>query len=126
MNEFEVDCHKKFKKEKRKFFRKCPSLEIDFDDFLTALKTDIKYNNYEVPTDNNKYFKIKGLSADVSYPAFVAKRFYCEKMGKGANSGFRLTFLYDKSEQLIYFVEFYFKGNKKLEDKQRIEKLFTH
>ena len=62
---------------------------------------DIQYNNYTVPTGNDKYFRIAGLDDCVTLPAFVAKAFYCEKMNRGMKSGFRITFIYDPSENLI-------------------------
>ena len=58
MAQIDVDYHKKFLKEKRKLARKCPSIEGDFEDFKKALMVDIKYNNYTVPTGNDKYFRI--------------------------------------------------------------------
>lgn len=124
MTQINVGYHKKFIKEKRKLSRQCRSIEGDFEDFKKALMVDIKYNNYVVPTDTEKYFRISGLEECVTLPAFVAKVFYCEKMNRGAHSGFRITFVYDPSENYIYFVQFYFKSKDEVEDKERINKLF--
>lgn len=124
MSQIEVDYHKKFLKEKRKFRSKCPSIDRDFNRFEIALKIKIQDNNYEVPVDNNHIFKISGLDKSVYLPAFVVKAFYCEKMNKGSNSGFRITFLWNPKEKSIYFVEFYFKQKKDIEDKDRINMLF--
>lgn len=79
MTQIDIGYTKKFIKEKKKLARKCPSIESDFEDFKQALKVDIKYNNYSVPTGNDKYFRISGLKEYVTLPAFVAKAFYCEK-----------------------------------------------
>ena len=124
MTKINVDYHKKFLKEKRKLTQQCRSIDEDFEDFKKALITDIKYNNYTVPTDTEKYFRIAGLDKCVTLPAFVAKVFYCEKMNRGSHSGFRITFIYDPSENLIYFVQFYFKSKNEIEDKERINRLF--
>ncbi|MDO5848837.1 MAG: hypothetical protein Q4P18_04835 [Methanobrevibacter sp.] len=124
ISDFNFDGHDKFFKEKSKFVKRCPSMEKDFERFKIALTTDIRNNDYEVPTDNNKYFKIQGLSKKVYLPVFVVKRFYCEKMNRGANSGFRITFVYNKAEKSIYFVEMYFKSKDEIEDKERINGLF--
>ncbi len=124
MSQIDTDYHKKFLKEKRKLARKCPSIDDDFKKFENALKTDITYNNYVVPTNNDKYFQIAGLNENVILPAFVSKWFYCEKINKGANSGFRITFIYDPSINLIYFIQFYHKSKVEIEDKERINKLF--
>ena len=124
MTQIDVVYDKKFIKEKKKLARKCPSIENDFEIFKKALMIDIEYNNYSVPTDNDKYYRISGLKEYVTLPAFVAKAFYCEKMNKGMKSGFRITFIYDPSETLLYFVQFYFKSKDEIEDNDRINKLF--
>ncbi len=124
MNEFEFKYHKRFNSEKHKFSNKYNSFESDFEIFQTALQVDITYNNYIVPTGTDKYSKIQGLDKKVPLPAFVAKKFRCADMNKGSNSGFRFTFLYDKPERIIYFVEIYFKGQNEIENKDRINKLF--
>ena len=124
MSQIDVDYHKKFKKEMEKFKKKCPSIQNDFEVFLQTLKTDIIYNNYTVPTNNKKYYQIAGLDKRVYLPAFVAKAFYCEKWNRGSKSGFRVTFLYDPSENFLFFVEFYFKSKNEVEDKERINRLF--
>lgn len=126
MTQIDVEYHKKFLREKRKLARKCRSIDSDFEDFKTALITDIIYHDYTVPTDTKKYFRIAGLDDCVNLPAFVAKVFYCEKMDRGAHSGFRITFIYDPSENLLYFIQFYFKSNDEVEDKERINKLFKN
>ena len=123
-NSFIFKHHPKFPKEKRKMIAKCPSLKEDFETFKNALCTDIIYNNFDVPTNNNKYFQISGLSKNVTLPVFIVKKFRCQDINKGSDSGFRLTFVYDKKERLIYFVEFYHKNKKKIEDKNRINNLF--
>lgn len=126
MTQIDVVYHKKFLKEKKDLARKCRSIEGDFEDFKTALITDIIYHDYTVPTDTKKYFRISGLDKEVTLPAFVAKVFYCEKMNRGARSGFRITFIYDPSENLLYFIQFYFKSKDEVEDKERINKLFKN
>ena len=126
MKTIDVYYDKRFLKEKKKFHNICPSIENDFKRFEIALKVQIKDNKYTVPVDNNRIFRIAGLDKTVSLPAFVVKAFYCEKMNKGSKSGFRITFLYDPSKRIIYFVEFYFKEKKKIEDKNRINKLFKN
>ena len=124
MNQIEIGYDKHFLKEKRKFNRKCPSIEEDFKLFEKALKVDLEDNDYQIPLNNKKYFKISGLDKNVTLPAFVAKTFYCKKMNKGSKSGFRITFIYDPSTRFIYFVEFYFKQKNEIEDKDRINRLF--
>lgn len=40
--------------------------------------------------------RIAGLENYVAVPAFIVKKFRCEGINKGVNSGFRITFLFDK------------------------------
>ena len=112
MNSIEVYFDKKFIKEKNKFKRICPSIESDFNRFLTSLKIQIQENDYRVPVDNENIYRISGLDRSVTLPAFIVKSFYCEKLNRGKKSGFRITFIYD------------FKKHKEIEDKNRINKLF--
>lgn len=126
MTLIKIEYDEKFIKELKKLTRKCPSLKKDFERFEKSLITDIKFNNLEVPTNNGKYFKIKGLDKSVNLPVFIAKTFYCEKMNKGAHSGFRITFVYNPTDKLIYFIQFYYKGKNEIEDKERINNLFKN
>ena len=123
-NQIEIGYDKRFLKEKRKFKRKCPSIDEDFERFEKALKVDLKDNDYKIPLDTKKYSKISGLDKNVTLPVFVAKVFYCKKMNKGSKSGFRISFIYDQDEYYIYFVEFYFKQSNEIENKERINRLF--
>ena len=119
-NQIEIVYDKRFLKEKRKFKRKCNSIDEDFERFEKALKVDLKDNNYKIPLDTKKYSKISGLDKNVTLPAFVAKVFYCKKMNKGSKSGFRISFIYDPDEYFIYFVEFYLNKIMKLKTKKEL------
>ena len=94
-NQIEIGYDKRLLKEKRKFKRKCHSIDEDFERFKKSLKVDLKDNNYKIPLDTKKYSKISVLDKNVTLPAFVAKVFYCKKMNKGSKSGFRISFIYD-------------------------------
>ncbi len=53
--------------------------------------------------ESNKFeshlcMRIAGLENYVNVPAFIIKKFRCEGINKGVNSGFRITFLFDKEE----------------------------
>ena len=109
ISDFVFNSHPKFDKEMEKFFKKCPSMKNDFERFKIALCVSIKNNDYNVPIDNKKFFKIEGLSKKVYLPAFVVKMFYCEKMNRGSNSGFRITFVYDKSKKPYIFQRYILK-----------------
>ena len=67
---------------------------------------------------------ISGLDNYVNIPAFIIKKFRCEGINRGANSGFRITFLFDKEESRFVFVEMFNKNKKNIPDKHRINGLF--
>lgn len=67
---------------------------------------------------------ISGLESYVNIPAFIIKKFRCEGINRGANSGFRITFLFDKEDSRFVFVEIFNKNKKKIPDKTRINNLF--
>jgi hypothetical protein len=84
-------------------------LKDDLKNFKIALKDDLDEKNGIIPTNNKTYFHVNRLKA--SLPVFKVKRFRCRAIKKGANSGFRIVFAYDRSLSLIYFIEFYYKTN---------------
>jgi hypothetical protein len=45
--------------------------------------------------------------------------------GRGADSGLRIVYAHFKAEERIIFIEFFFKGDKENEDRERIHRNFT-
>ncbi len=112
--------HSKFTREIKKMKKKCPLIYEDLETFKRALEIDLKNNNYQIPTNTNKYSKVQSLSTN--YEAIIFKRFRCMKFNKGAGSTpFRISFIYSPNDFLIYFAEFYFKEDKKFEDLSRLQ-----
>jgi len=99
----------KFKREFKKFRKKCKSIHSDFERFENVLEKQIHVNNGKVP--ETEYFRVSGIGKNFKCDAFIAKKFHYEKMGGGANSGFRISFIYCEPYNEIYYVEFYFKSN---------------
>ena len=121
---YAFEYHYKFKKEFNKVLKKhqCPSLKSDFKLLYDAL---IKYLQNIDKFPPHICMHIAGLDNSVSVPAFIVKRFRCEGINKGANSGFRITFLFDLDEGKFIFVEFFNKNKKDVEDKKRINEMFN-
>jgi len=118
MTEYIFQHHPKFDKDCENLFKQCRSLPEDLKNFKIALKDDLDENNGQIPTNNKTYFHVNKLKAML--PVFKVKRFRCKSIKKGANSGFRLVFAYDRSLSLIYFIEFYYKNNQHRDmDKKR-------
>ena len=55
-----------------------------------------------------------------------AKKFACKALkGRGGMSGIRIIYAYYENEDVIEFIEIYFKGDKANEDKKRIMKYYS-
>ena len=99
----------------------CPTLKEDFERLKIALVQYLEdLNRFPVNICN----RIAGLDSKVKFPAFIVKNFRCKGINKGSRSGFRITFLFSREDNLFYFVEIYNKNKKPVEDKERINELF--
>lgn len=67
---------------------------------------------------------MSGLESYVELPSFIIKKFRCEGIPRGANSGFRITFLFDTEESKFIFMEIFNKNKKPKPDKKLINNLF--
>jgi len=68
-------------------------------------------------------YQIEGLR--ITTCMIKVKKIACKAMkGRGANSGLRLVYAWFDGENRIVLVELYFKGDKEVEDRERIVKYF--
>lgn len=102
-----------FKKEFKKLAKKYPSL---YDDLETLKKTIAAS-----PTGSgSKHWNILKHDGDSKF--IMKMRMMCRSV-KG--SQFRVIYSYDGKQVGVVFIEVYFKGNKELEDRMRVEKYFA-
>lgn len=115
--------HHNFKKEFNKIFKKkqCPTVKTDFKLLYDILINQLEERNTFLP---HICMHMSGLEDYVELPGFIIKRFRCKGIPKGANSGFRITFLFDIEESKFIFVEIFNKNKKPVPDKNRINELF--
>ncbi|MFH1454055.1 MAG: hypothetical protein ABIH00_08795 [Armatimonadota bacterium] len=107
-------------KDLKKLSKKFRTLKDDIKNFI---KTQLNlYHNLKV--DNGGIFQIKDTG--INYPQiFKAKKFACKSLkGKGAASGIRIIYAYYKKDNLIEFIEIYYKSYKENEDRERIKKYY--
>ena len=74
------------------------------------------------PTPPNALVDIEGFCSE-KYKSKKVRKFTCASLkGRGSNSGIRVIFVYEKSEEFhkITFIEIYFKGEKENEDRERL------
>jgi mRNA-degrading endonuclease YafQ of YafQ-DinJ toxin-antitoxin module len=107
-----------FDRDFKKLTKKFRTLDEDLSTFIVnQLKLTHKLN-----IDNKGVVRISDLGID--YPhIYKAKKFSCKSLkGKGAASGIRVIYAHFEKEDIIEFVEIYYKGNKENEDRERILK----
>ncbi|WP_407416155.1 hypothetical protein [Methanobrevibacter sp.] len=99
---YTFEYHHKFKKEFNKIFskRQCPTAKEDFKLLYDVL---IQHLNESDKFESHICIHISGLENYVTVPAFIIKKFRCEGINRGANSGFRITFLFDKEGRAFCF-----------------------
>ena len=96
-----------FQKELKRLGKKYKSLPNDLQEFCKVVST--------VPLGNGKHFNVI-IQTEVLY--VVKARFFCRYL-KG--SSLRIIYSYFAQEQLIEFIEIYFKGDKENEIQKRIK-----
>lgn len=109
-----------FDNDLKKLSKRYRSLEDDIDVF-TGKQLRL-YHKLHV--DNGGIVQIPGLG--IEYPKiYKARKFACRSLkGKGAMSGIRIIYAYFEKEDIIEFIEIYYKGDKENEDKARISKYY--
>ncbi|MGE5342186.1 MAG: hypothetical protein ACM3SY_11985 [Candidatus Omnitrophota bacterium] len=110
-----------FQKDLKKLLKRFPSLEEDLKIFI-----DIQLKLYhKIRLDNDGIKQITGLKEE--YPkVYKAKKFACKSLrGKGAQSGIRIIYVYHEQEDIIEFIEMYYKGDQENENLERIKRLFS-
>ena len=108
---------KSFKKDFKKLCKKFKTLKEDLENFINIqLKLTHKLN-----IDNQGVFLISDLG--IEYPKiFKARKFPCKALkGKGAMSEIRIIYAYYEDRDIIEFIEIYYKGDKVIEDRERIK-----
>ena len=116
----EVRKLQEFEKDFKKLFKKYRTLKEDLNTFI-----NIQLNLYhKLKQDNGGIFQICNLN--ISYPKiYKAKKFACKSLkGKGVKSGIRIIYAYYEKENIIEFIEIYFKTNKINYNNNRIDKYY--
>ena len=105
-----------FEKDFKKLAKKFRTLEDDLNTFIVnQLNLTHKKN-----IDNKGVVRMSDLG--IEYPKiYKARKFACKALkGKGAASGIRVIYAYYEQDDIIEFVEIYYKGVKENEDRERI------
>jgi mRNA-degrading endonuclease YafQ of YafQ-DinJ toxin-antitoxin module len=107
---------KEFEKDFQKLLKKFKTLEEDMETFI-KVQLDL-YHKQKI--DNSGVFRITNLNID-NPKIYKAKKFACKSLkGTGVKSGIRIIYAYYEEEDIIEFIEIFFKGDKENEDRDRI------
>jgi len=96
-----------FKKECKRFRKKYKSLSRDLEELKNVISV--------VPLGNSKHFNVVIQTESIK---IIKARLFCKYL-KG--SSLRIIYAYIEEKKEINFIEIYFKGNKKNEDRKRIK-----
>lgn len=109
-----------FDKDFKKLCKRFRTLDEDLKVFIEKQL----YLFHRLGIDNKGCVRLQGLG--FSCPGiYKARKFACRSLKGGASSGIRIIYAYYKNEDIIEFIEIYYKGDKPIEDRQRILKAYS-
>jgi len=110
-----------FEKDFKKLVKRFKTLD---DDIETFINKQLKLT-HKLGIDNKGVVHISGLGIEIP-KIYKAIKFACKALkGRGGMSDIRIIYAYYEKEDVIEFIEIYFKGNKVNEDKKRIIKYYS-
>lgn len=102
----------------KRLLKKFPSLDEDLE---VAKQYYIKLFHYQ-KIDKHGIFKIGSVGNNDDIQLFKIKKFACKALkGRGSKSGIRVIYAFYCQNCKVDFIEIYFKGEKKNEDRKRIQ-----
>lgn len=108
-----------FEKDFKALFKRFQTLDSDFERF----KKFSLEPHFEQKIETSSFVKIEG-GCGTKYLSYKVRKFACRAlMGKGSHSGIRIIFIWESDLRKITFVEIYFKGDKPLENKERLKRV---
>ena len=105
-----------FEKDFKRLFKKFKTLDEDLNTFISVQLKLV----HKLGKDNSGIVRMSDLGID-NPKIYKARKFACKALkGKGVASGIRIIYAYYKEEDVIEFIEIYYKGEKANEDRDRI------
>lgn len=107
-----------FARDVKRLIKRFRSLREDLE---VAKRAAIELFHANPRIDNNSIEEIHGYRTAVTRSCKI-KKFACRALkGRGIMSGIRIIYAFYVEERRVVFVEMYFKGDKEIEDKQRLK-----
>lgn len=129
MNQINYKETQEFRKDIKKLLKKFRNLEEDLEMVKLAIiepyHIGILQNGILVKKDANAIFQIPNFCTQKLIICKI-KKFACKSLkGRGVKSGIRIIYAFYVETNLIDFIEIYFKGEKEMEDRERIKTYIT-
>ena len=110
----------KYAKDLKTLKKRFRTLDEDVEAFI---KVQLKIK-HKLKKETSGIERISNLGIE-SPEIYKVTRFACKSLkGRGVKSGIRIIYSYFEGEDKIEFVEIYFKGDKKNEDRERIKSIY--
>jgi len=107
----------KFEREFKKLLKRFKTLDEDLDNFI---KFQLNLAHKMKIIDKKSIVRISNIGIDKP-KIYKARKFACKALkGKGGFSGIRIIYAYYEEEDIIEFIEIYYKAQKANEDRDRI------
>ncbi|MCX7765432.1 MAG: hypothetical protein N2246_01840 [Candidatus Sumerlaeia bacterium] len=91
------------------------------EDLRIFIKTELVLF-HRLKKDTGGIFRISGIQVEEP-KIYIAKKFACRALkGRGVHSGIRVVYAYFEEEDKIELIEIFYKGDKEVEDRERIIK----
>lgn len=109
-----------FERDLKKLLKRFRTLEDDLPSFI----------DYELELFHGQKLAVGGIErvAGLGFddpPVFVAKKVACQALkGTGSRSGIRVVYTWFAAEGRVELVELFYKGDKDIEDKARIKRIY--
>jgi hypothetical protein len=109
-----------YEKDFKKLAKRYKTLEDDINVFI---EKQLKLT-HKLGVDNKGVVEIAGLGIERP-KIYKARKFACKSLkGSGGMSGIRVIYAYYEEEDVIEFIEIYYKGDKENEDRERIRRYY--
>jgi predicted RND superfamily exporter protein len=106
-----------FKKDFKQLLKRYKTLEED----LENVKRDVIELCHIKKINNESIILAQGFCSD-KIKIYIIKKIACKSLkGRGVKSGIRIVYAFYCQDSKVDFIEIYFKGDKEIEDKKRIE-----
>jgi len=113
----QIDCLEEFEKDLKKLRKKYKTIDDDLNTLLQIISTF---------PDTRPDFSFQISDLGIESMIIKVKKFHSKSFkGRGAMSGFRLIYCFDKELETIILVELYHKNESEIENRDRILQYFS-